>query len=72
MKLSILGVIVGGVVDVSSSFILGLPLGIYVALKVPLEQRVGPHASETVSSAIWSRILAPWLNCRMRFHYLSD
>lgn len=52
MKLSILGVLVGGLVDVSSSFILGLTVAVYVALKVPLEQRVGPQANAAVTSAI--------------------
>jgi hypothetical protein len=52
MKVSILGVFVGGIVDVSTSFILGLPLAVYVAFKVPLELRMGPHANAAVSSTI--------------------
>jgi len=52
MKVSILGVLVGGMVDVVSSVALGLPLAMYTAFNVPLEQRTGPHASAAVSAAM--------------------
>jgi len=52
MRVSILGVFVGAIVDVSSSFVLGLPLAVYVALKLPVEQRLGPHAGAAATAAL--------------------
>jgi hypothetical protein len=53
MKISVLGVLVGGVVDVVSSILAELPFSLYVAFKaVNAAQRVGPHASEAVSTAL--------------------
>lgn len=58
MRVSILGVIVGGFVDVVLSVLLGLPLALYSALKVAPSQRVGPHASDAISAAIHADFLA--------------
>jgi hypothetical protein len=52
MKVSILGVLVGGIVDVVSSVVLGLPLAVYMALKVPMDLRTDPHASAAISAAM--------------------
>ncbi len=52
MKVSILGVLVGGIVDVSTSFILGLPLAVYVAAKMVMEHPLGQHGNGAVSAAI--------------------
>jgi hypothetical protein len=52
MKISVLGVLVGGIVDVVSSVLAGLPFSLYVAFKVDPAQRVGPHASEAVSAVL--------------------
>lgn len=52
MKVSILGVLVGGIVDVVSSVVLGLPLAVYMAFTVPMEFRTGPHASAAISAAM--------------------
>lgn len=60
MRVSILGVAVGGIVDVVLSVLLGLPLALYSTLKLSPSQRMGPHASEAVSTAIHSNL---WLYC---------
>ena len=52
MKISILGVLVGGVVDVASSVVAGLPLALYSTFRLDPSQRMGPHASEAVTAAI--------------------
>jgi CHASE2 domain-containing sensor protein len=56
MKVSIFGVLVGGVVDVVSTVVTGLPFSLYVALKVDPAQRVGPHASQAVSAALHANV----------------
>jgi len=52
MKVSVLGVLVGGVVDVVSSVLAGVPFYLYLALKLDASQRGGPHTSEAVTSAL--------------------
>jgi hypothetical protein len=52
MKVSIPGVLIGGLVDVVSSVIAGLPFALYVALKLDPSQRIGPHASQAVTAAL--------------------
>jgi hypothetical protein len=52
MKISVLGVLVGGGVDVVSSVLAGLPFSLYMAIKIDPAQRVGPHASEAVSAVL--------------------
>lgn len=58
VKISLKGVLIGGIVDVLSSFLLGLPFGIYAMLKVDLahtpKEQLG-SAIAAVSNAI------PWL-----------
>lgn len=52
MKISVLGVLVGGVADVVCSVLTGLPFSLYAAFKVDPAQRVGPHASEAISAVL--------------------
>jgi|HubBroStandDraft_6_1064221.scaffolds.fasta_scaffold294069_2 hypothetical protein len=52
MKVSIFGVLVGGVVDVVTSVLGGLPFALYSTFKLDPSLRVGPHSSEAVSAAI--------------------
>ena len=52
MKVSIFGVLVGGVVDVVSSVLGGLPFALYSTFRLAPSQRVGPHSSDAVSAAI--------------------
>jgi hypothetical protein len=56
MKVSVFGVLVGGVVDVVSSVSAGLPFSLYVAFKVDPAKRVGPHASEAVNAALHANV----------------
>lgn len=49
MVVSILGVFVGGVVDIFSTFILAIPFFVYLHTTLTLEQRAVPHA---ISNAI--------------------
>jgi hypothetical protein len=52
MRVSILGVLVGGVVDVVTSVLGGLPFALYSTFRLDPSQRIGPHSSEAVSAAI--------------------
>lgn len=52
MKVSIFGVLVGGVVDVAASVLGGLPFALYSTFKLAPAQRVGPHSSDAVSAVI--------------------
>ena len=56
MKVSILGVFVGGVVDVASSVLAGLPFALYSTFKLDPSKRIGPHSSEAVSAAIHANV----------------
>ena len=56
MKVSVLGVFVGGVVDVFSSVLAALPFALYSTFKLDPSQRVGPHASSAVSAAIHANV----------------
>ena len=56
MKVSIPGVLIGGVVDVFSSVLTGLPFALYVTLKLDPAQRIGPHASEAVTAALHANV----------------
>jgi hypothetical protein len=56
MKVSIFGVLVGGVVDVVTSVLGGLPFALYSTFKLDPSQRVGTHSSEAVSAAIHGNI----------------
>lgn len=57
MRVSILGVLVGGVVDVGSSFLAGIPFALYFVSRLEPSQRVGPHASEALSAAMHANVL---------------
>ena len=56
MKVSIAGVLIGGLVDVASSLLAGIPFTLYFASKVDPSQRVGPHASEALSAAMHANV----------------
>ena len=56
MKVSIAGVLIGGLVDVASSLLAGIPFAVYFASKVDPSQRVGPHASEALSAAMHANV----------------
>jgi hypothetical protein len=56
MKISVFGVLVGGVVDVASSVVAGLPLALYSTFRLDPSQRIGPRASEAVSAAIHANV----------------
>jgi hypothetical protein len=56
MKVSIAGVLIGGVVDVVSSLLAGIPFALYFASKVDPSQRVGPRASEALSAAMHANV----------------
>ena len=77
MKVSILGVLVGGVVDVVTSVLGGLPFALYSTFKLDPSQRVGPHSSEAVSAAIhgnlplYSAQLAVGLLCSILGGYVA-
>jgi hypothetical protein len=56
MRVSIAGVLIGGLVDVASSLLAGIPFALYFASKVDPSQRVGPHASEALSAAMHANV----------------
>jgi hypothetical protein len=56
MKISILGVFVGGIVDVVASVLGGLPFALYSTFKLNPSQRVGPHSADAVSAAIHANL----------------
>ena len=74
---SIKGVFVGGIVDVGSSFILGLPFAIYVILKVqlahtPPDQVGAPVKAATFGSApIYLAQLAVGMACSVLGGYVA-
>jgi hypothetical protein len=51
MKVSVIGILAGGFVDVVSSFLAGIPFTLYVRSRLEPSQRVGPHAAAAVSAA---------------------
>jgi hypothetical protein len=77
MKISIFGVLVGGVVDVVASVLGGLPFALYSTFKLDPSQRIGPHASGAVSAAIhanlplYSAELAVGLLCSILGGYVA-
>jgi len=77
MKVSILGVLVGGVVDVVASVLGGLPFALYSTFKLSPSQRMGLHSSEAVSAAIhanlplYSAQLAVGLLCSILGGYVA-
>jgi len=56
MRVSIPGVLIGGVVDVTSSFVAGLPFALYSVFKLNPSQRVGGQGSGAVPAAIHANL----------------
>jgi hypothetical protein len=56
MKVSIKAVLIGGVVDVVSSVVLGLPFALYAILKVDLSHTPNARASAAVTAAIHGNV----------------
>jgi len=55
-KISVKGVLIGGIVDIVSSVVLGLPFALYTALKVDLSHIPTSQASTAVTAAIHGNV----------------
>jgi len=55
-KISVKGVLIGGIVDIVSSVVLGLPFALYTALKVDLSHAPNSQASTAVTAAIHGNV----------------
>ncbi len=56
MKLSLKGVLVGGLVDIAASVLFGLPFAIYEMTKVDLSHTPSAQASTALTQAIRSNV----------------
>jgi hypothetical protein len=56
-KVSVKGVLIGGIVDVVTSVVLGLPFAIYAISKVDLSNTPGTQASAAVTAVIHGNVL---------------
>jgi hypothetical protein len=59
-KVSILGVLVGSVTDVSTSFILGIPFGIYALSKVDLAHTPKDQLQSAITAAMHANAMLYW------------
>ena len=55
-RISVKGVLIGGIVDIVSSFALGLPFVLYMALKVDLTNTPTDHMESTITTAIHGNV----------------
>lgn len=76
-KISIKGVLVGGIVDVASSFILGLPFAVYVIIKVQLAHTPVDQVGAAVKAATFESVpiylvtLAVGMGCSVLGGYVA-
>jgi uncharacterized membrane protein YfcA len=55
-RISVKGVLIGGIVDIVASVVLGLPFALYVMLKVDLSHTPNAQASAAVTAAIHGNV----------------
>lgn len=55
-RVSVKGVLIGGIVDIVASVVLGLPFALYAMLKVGLPQKPNVQASGAVTAAIHANV----------------
>jgi uncharacterized membrane protein YfcA len=55
-KVSVKGVLIGGIVDIVTSVVLGLPFALYAMLKVDLSHTPNAQASAAVTAAIHANV----------------
>jgi fructose-specific phosphotransferase system IIC component len=77
MKVSIIGVVVGGIVDVVSSLITGLPITLFAVSRLDPSLRAAPHSSGAITAALHANLglraveLAVGLMCSVLGGYVS-